>query len=52
MPNVDAPIHGLTLDRRGQLRPYYFPRYALPAVTIGSQIYERGFRDRQRIWSL
>ena len=26
MPNVDAPIHGLTLDRRGQLRPYYLPR--------------------------
>jgi hypothetical protein len=26
MPNVDAPIHGLSLDRRGQLRPYYLPR--------------------------
>ncbi len=26
MPNVDAPIHGLRLDRRGQLRPYYLPR--------------------------
>ncbi len=26
MPNIDAPIHGLRLDRRGQLRPYYLPR--------------------------
>ena len=26
MPNVDAPIYGLSLDRRGQLRPYYLPR--------------------------
>ncbi len=49
MPNVDAPIHGLRLDRRGQLRPYYLPR----GNGLGDIRHVSGefFLSVQKLWS-